>query len=330
MNLRTEFRDVPVKAKQELKRMNNSALSFRETLRKGSKTFSFASLFFSPQIYTKVTHLYAWCRACDDITDGSTLGFNPNPKGLSMNRVDQIWEMTQSVINGDHAPNHPEFHAFGQLVQDFQIPVVYAQDLILGMQHDALEKRCQTQEDLATYCYQVAGTVGLMMCHILGIKHSRALKNAVELGIALQLTNIARDIREDFEVGRIYIPLEWLEELNIPPHQLLEPQYEELVNFLVRRLLAKAHHHYRVGLEGLMDLPLRAALAVSIAACNYSAIGDQVKRLGSEARKKRTVLRFWDKARATTRGVLIALLTVPRRILNPRPNLKITEVWRYS
>ena len=124
---------------------------FRETLQKGSKTFSFASLFFSTQTYIQVSQLYAWCRACDDITDGSTLGFNPNPKGLPVDRVDQIWHMTEAAIQGKTQGVRLEFCAFGRLVNEAQIPILYAQDLIAGMRHDALEQKCQTENDLLLY-----------------------------------------------------------------------------------------------------------------------------------------------------------------------------------
>jgi len=315
---------------QQVENPQNNAerRSFQETLQKGSRTFSWASLFFSHQTYEQVLQLYAWCRACDDITDGSQLGWNQNPRGLPADRVTLIWEQTLQAYHSPHIGQSAEFQAFGRLMKEREIPLIYAQDLIEGMRHDALELRCNTLKDLFLYCYRVAGVVGLMMTYLMGLKHPRALKNAVSLGIALQLTNIIRDIGDDFRVGRLYIPMDWLSELQIDPQELLEEKNYKLLEFMRRRLSIEAHRHYQEGLAGLIDLPFRAALAVSVAAHLYRAIGDRVIQLGTSSFITRTTLRTWDRLQATSQGILFVLLSLPSRIKHRRPLLKITEIWR--
>ena len=323
-NARAEVR----KERPQALAQGKASLSFRETLNRGSKTFSLASLFFSSQTYRDVSRLYSWCRACDDITDGSVLGFDQDARGLPIERVDLIWEKTLQAIQAPQLKNDPEFEAFGSLLRDYKIPLIYAQDLIEGMRHDALHRTCKTQEDLFLYCYRVAGVVGLMMTHLIGIKSSRALKNAVSLGIALQLTNILRDIGDDFRVGRLYLPTDWLDDLLIPHDEIMDTPHRECMLFIMRRLQVEAYRHYQIGLEGLIDLPFRAALAVSVAACNYQMIGDRVLELAPHSLKTRTLLSRWDRVKATSRGIGLVLLSLPHRLRDRRPLVKITEIWR--
>ncbi len=302
----------------------------RNTLRKGSKSFSFATLLFSKETRESVYFLYAWCRHCDDVTDGSVLGFNQNPIGLKSNRVDHLQEMTHRAIREEMAPVEGPFLAFGRVARKYGIPSLYADDLLAGMRHDAQNTKIKDLPDLLTYCYQVAGTVGLMMCHIMGLKDPRALKNAVDLGIALQMTNIARDIGDDYRVKKIYLPDSWLNQEDIPASLMLQPQNSARMDQVVQKLLLEAETHYKAGLQGLIDLPWRPALAVAIAASTYRSIGLQVLKLGPKARQTRVVLGKAQKTIAVLQGIVILLRTIPERILKPRPVCPVHELWRYS
>jgi phytoene synthase len=303
---------------------------FRETLRKGSKSFSFATHLFSRETRESVYYLYSWCRHCDDVTDGSILGFHQNPIGLEVNRVEHLKEMTHLGVREENPSIDTTFLAFGQVARKHQIPLVYADDLLIGMKRDAEAQKISNHADLLTYCYQVAGTVGLMMCHIMGLKDPRALKYAVDLGIALQMTNIARDIGDDYRVHKIYLPEDWLQEENIPATKLLEPEHALRLNFLVHRLLKEADHYYELGLRGLVDLPWRPALAVAVASSIYRAIGIEVLKLGPEARTQRVTLSLFQKFKALSWGISLLLKTIPDRIFFPRPISPISEIWRYS
>jgi phytoene synthase len=299
-------------------------------LKKGSKSFGLATLFFSAATRQSVYYLYAWCRHCDDVTDGSTLGFSQNPMGLETNRVQKLIEHTQLAIKNPQAPLERPFIAFAKVMNDHEIPWAYAQDLLEGMSRDARGDLISNASDLRLYCYQVAGTVGLMMCHIMGLKDPRALKNAVDLGIALQLTNITRDIGDDYRVGKIYLPMEWLQEAGIAPADLMHPKSAIPLETLVNRLLREAEVHYKSGLKGLSDLPWRPALAVAIAASVYRAIGIRVQKLGPLARHQRVSLSRFAKSLALLRGIFILMQTLPGRLFKPRTISPIREIWRYS
>ena len=299
------------------------------SLQKGSQSFALAAQFFSKELYTDVAHLYSWCRVCDDITDGSTLGFDQNPKGLPRDRVENLKRLSKQSLSGEEQGLDLPFVAFGKVMRKYQIPWTYAEDLLMGMAHDANGDEITTFEDLQLYCYRVAGTVGLMMCHLMGLKDVRALKNAVDLGIALQLTNIARDLGDDFSVSKVYLPKSSLMQAGIPPHDLLNQSYAVELESLVKKLLSEADRRYQSGLRGLKDLPWRCALAVSVAASVYRRIGVLVIQKGHASWKTRVCLNRWDKIQACIKGVALFLTTVPSRIIKPRRVLPIDQIWRY-
>lgn len=320
--------------------MTNSELNenSRTSIHRGSRSFSFASLFFSRQVFEDVAHLYSWCRFCDDIADGSTLGFHQNPAGLSEDRVAKLVENSKLAVEGTSDPSDLPLIAFGQVMRKYQIPFVYAEDLLKGLQHDAAGNKIETLEELLLYCYRVAGTVGLMMCHIMGLKDQNSLEKAVHLGIALQLTNISRDIGDDFRVSKIYLPSTWLNELGVPPEDLLDPKLSTSVESLVARLLKESEAYYASGLTGLKDLPWRCALAVAIAASVYRRIGRTVLLRGyrawenctSESNSSRVILGRWDRAVALFEGFYLFSKTLPSRIFFYKRITPIERIWRYS
>ncbi len=302
----------------------------KTSIQQGSKSFSLAAQVFSKELREDVSHLYSWCRWCDDIADGSLLGFHQNPEGLPKNRVDVLLQKSQQAILGKYDGLELPFLAFGEVMRKYQIPWLYAEDLIKGMQQDVCQEIFENFEDLLLYCYRVAGTVGLMMCHIMGLKNSNSLEKAVHLGIALQLTNIGRDIGDDFRVSKVYLPQKWLYEAKIPPSDLLNPDYSLELENLVKKLLKKADLYYKSGLDGLKDLPWRCALAVAIAASVYRTIGKRVIQRGYSSWQTRTSLNKWDQFLASFLGILSFLKTVPYRILYPHRTNRIDKIWEYS
>jgi phytoene synthase len=317
-----------------------NSVTSSDVLRHGSKTFALATLFFPRDIQESVYDLYAWCRKCDDITDGSLLGMNQTPKDLAPNRVELLKKWTDLALDSGAATDSlaittleflgPEFLGLRKVFQKYQIPAVYAQDLLSGLSQDVCGESFQTLDHLILYCYRVAGTVGLMMCHIMGIKDPGALGDAVQLGIALQLTNIVRDIADDFRVGRVYMPRDWLNQQKIPISALMDPQYAQERLRLMENLVQEADRRYAVGMAGLVDLSWRSALAVAIAASLYRAIGKSVLKMGVDAGMQRCVLSPIQKVAAVVRGLFFCLKTLPQRILHPRKKIEIQVIWRYS
>ena len=159
--------------------------------------------------------------------------------------------------------------------------------------------------DVELYSYRVAGVVGLMICHVVGVTDSAAHPHAVALGTAMQLTNIARDVREDFERGRVYLPSDWLDEAGVSQSRFWNEK--ERVYTVVEKLLKRADELYEEGYAGLKYLPLRAALAVSIAGSIYSAIGHKTRAQGAAALDGRTVVSLPHKLWLVVTGTLRAL-----------------------
>lgn len=295
----------------------------------GSKSFTLAARFFPEELKHGARMLYSWCRACDDAVDVEAASLSSKEAVLS-----RLKDQTQAAFAGD-VLSDPDFVAFQRVVFRHGIPRQYAFELLEGMEMDARRMRFRSLRDLERYCYCVAGTVGLMMLHVMGREGARgsaqaadhpdfdrARRHAVDLGIAMQLTNIARDIADDAAIGRIYIPTDWLAEEGVPAaieaSELMSPRYRASLVVLVERLLQVADRHYASGRAGLRYLPWRAALPVAVALEVYRAIGKKVSRRGARA---------WDRRAVVSRGgkalsVLRALATLPFYKGWPRGRLK--------
>ncbi|MFA5583399.1 MAG: phytoene/squalene synthase family protein [Bacteriovoracaceae bacterium] len=286
-------------------------MKHREVIRNGSKSFSLASLFFSPKEKEASWKLYSWCRYCDDLIDDEEI-----PSQRRDNLID-LKDKTFSLIH----QNSTNFYLSGMfdVIHDFKLPMNYPMDLLRGMEMDVEGKRFQTLEDLEEYCYCVAGTVGLMMCHILGIRDEVALHHAVALGKAMQLTNISRDIIEDKQRGRLYIPLMWLKETEISEEELFLQNNEEILLSYQERLLKRADELYSIGLQGLKFLSLRSSWAVLIAAIIYSDIGRVIRNNPQRSLKKRAIV-------STIRKLSLLCFSLVKMIPLVLYNLRSNEV----
>ncbi|RZA14198.1 MAG: phytoene/squalene synthase family protein, partial [Proteobacteria bacterium] len=210
----------------------------------------------------------------------------------------------------------PAIKAFRELRTQVQIPIEHPIDLLKGMSMDLCEQRYPSLGDLEIYCYRVAGVVGVMMSHIMGIKDQKAYRHAIDLGLAMQLTNICRDVVTDAKIGRVYLPELWLVDAQIEPtpEALLNPKNHPEVVSIVKLLLERADSLYASGDKGLKYLPLRCALAVSIAREVYAAIGDEVLRRGVHAWDHRVWIPLPRKIFLGFKGIMKALGTIPYRL----------------
>jgi phytoene synthase len=273
--------------------------------------------------------LYSWCRHCDDVIDLRDIDLRDDDKDQAnaSQLLKTLRERTLSAMNGE-AQHEPAYAALSKVATTYAIPSFYAMELLEGMAMDVALTTYETPEELELYCYRVAGTVGLMMTHIMGVYSETALENASSLGTAMQLTNIARDVMEDAALGRVYLPLQWLREEQIPPTEIALPHHRSAVARVVARLLEKADEHYRIGEKGLSHLPFTAALAVAAASRIYRQIGRKVLRRGPHAWDSRTVVSLPEKLLVLAGSLLRVTWTIPRRILNPRKPVIITRLWR--
>jgi phytoene synthase len=241
----------------------------KKTMKKGSKSFSFAALFLPKDFRQGARYLYTWCRYCDDVVDSSSGETAGEAKAAQLAAWTKLREQTEAALAPDAPELDPIFLAFRQVMKQYSIPEVYAFDLLEGMRMDLEHRPYQTIEELETYCYHVASTVGLMMCSIMGVSDPRALPFAASLGTAMQLTNIARDVKEDYLRGRVYLPQEWLSQ----PADLLN---DPLVFSAIEKLLERAELRYAQGLEGVSYLSWQNAVAIRLAGSLYREIGREV------------------------------------------------------
>lgn len=279
-----------------------------QTIAVGSKSFAAAARLFDPSTRRSAVMLYAWCRHCDDVIDGQVLGFDAQAVAQEEHRrrLDLLYEQTRAAYAG-MAMSEPAFAAFQEVAQRHAIPQRDAFDHLAGFAMDVQGHIYQTLDDTLRYCYHVAGVVGLMMARVMGVRDEATLDRACDLGIAFQLTNIARDIVEDAAAGRCYLPREWLQALYIAPDQVAANANREALAVLSRRLVALAEPYYQSASAGIAQLPLRSAWAVGTARNVYRQIGVRVDKLGAGAWDARVSTSRADKLRLVLQGGITAL-----------------------
>jgi 15-cis-phytoene synthase len=298
----------------------------RWMIQKGSKSFSLAARLFDPATRDAAFFLYGWCRYCDDQVD--QVDASVTAEELNR-RLKALKEKTAAAFS--FAPQQePVFIALQYIVHRYGIPSHYALELIEGMAMDVRATQYTSLKELLLYCYRVAGTVGLMMAHIMGLRDEGALKHAADLGIAMQLTNIARDIIEDASMGRIYLPSAWLSEARIAPEAIAAPENREKLAILTLRLLRDAERYYRSGDEGLWHLSFRSACAVAAARNVYSEIGALLLKKGARAWDERSYVTGARKFHVILRGILGLLRSVPARLFKPWSPAPLRLVWKAS
>ncbi len=265
-------------------------------IRKHSRSFSLAARLLPANVREDVETLYAWCRWCDDAVDQA-----PSVEA-ARNRLQLLREDVERIYQGE-PPSHPASKWLASLVHRYQIPRELPLDLLAGMATDLDDPSLTTVDDLLLYCYQAAGTVGLMMCRIMGVSDPRALPKAKALGMAMQLTNIARDVGEDWQRRRRYLPKQWL---SLEPGKDLTPSNEQ-IRSSVERLLKLADSYYAQGFDGLNALPDKARFAIRLAGSVYREIGNAIRRQECQVMNQRVFVTDGQKYRIAA-GCLLAEL----------------------
>jgi 15-cis-phytoene synthase len=265
----------------------------REAIAKGSKSFALASKLFDRPTRERAWLLYSWCRTCDDIADGQDHGGALSRVEDPEARLAFIRDTTELALAGE-ATGHPAFDALGLVVRECDIPHQWPRDLVQGFAMDAADFAPRTTADMLTYCYHVAGVVGLMMAAVMGVSRDDkdTLDRACDLGMAFQLANIARDIGEDADAGRCYIPATWLAKGDIEPGEHMRPHHRADLAGIGARLAEMASEYEARAREGAQRLPFRSRWAVLAAAGIYGDIAREVARRRDRA---------WDH-RVTTSG----------------------------
>ena len=248
----------------------------------GSRTFFAASRLLPARVRAAAIALYAFCRVADDLVDEAAPG-DEGPLHTLRERLDRLY----AGIPADHV----EDHALSMVVQQYALPRHLLDALIEGFAWDAQGRRYETLEDVQAYGARVAGSVGAMMCWIMGPRDAATLARACELGVAMQLTNIARDVGADARLGRLYLPRQWLREAGIDAQAwLARPQFGPALGEVLERLLQAADQLYRRGQSGIAALPPDCRAAILAASLIYAEIGLQLRREGLDSVSQRTVV----------------------------------------
>ncbi len=266
----------------------------------GSKSFRFASQIFDLRTRERSWLLYAWCRACDDITDGQTLGHDAQAPDNPAERIAFLKARTDDAL-ADRATGLVPFEALRLVAQECHIPAALTAEHLAGFARDAAAWRPDSEEDLLSYCYQVAGVVGVMMAHVMGVAPDQddTLDRAADLGIAFQLANIARDIVEDAKVGRVYLPAQWLAAEGLLESNLADPRHRPALARMTRKLAELADAYRYSSRTGAARLPFRSRWAVLSAAGIYGEVATRAAALGQRA---------WDSRITTGKSEKAALV----------------------
>ncbi len=273
----------------------------RGMLRHGSRSFFAASLLLPRRVRGPATALYAFCRQADDAIDEGA------DRRLALER---LGERLDAAYAG--APEStPVDRAFAATVAAFAIPKALPAALIEGLSWDVQGRCYDNVEALMEYAARVAGAVGVMMALVMGVRSPEALARAADLGVAMQLTNIARDVGEDARAGRLFLPLDWLAEAGIDPAVFLaNPQLSSDLSRLVQKLLVEAEILYRRAQAGISMLPFGSRLGISAAHRIYAAIGGKIAGSGYDPITRR--------ARVGNAEKLLLVLRAAAAIVLPR------------
>ena len=286
---------------------SSDRLACRAWIKEHSKSFFLSSLLLPGEVRQGAWALYAFCRRADDAVDEEV------SRSEALGRVDGLRRRLESVYQfGADAQKHPIDRAFAQVTERYRIPRALPEALLAGMEMDARGVEYATEGDLLVYCFRVAATVGLMMTRIMGCAAEVAWLRAADLGVAMQLTNIARDVGEDARRGRVYLPAELLDEVGLDRRALLgAAQASPPIREAVRRLLARADAHYRSADLGIPLLPRSCRLAIASSRLIYARIGDAIAQNGHDSVTRRAHVSLLGKlglvARAT--GALFSTVT---------------------
>ncbi|NNU79340.1 phytoene/squalene synthase family protein [Halovulum dunhuangense] len=241
----------------------------RVAIRHGSKSFHAASRLLPARVAEPALALYAFCRLADDAVD------LVDEKSAAVLRLKRRLDLAYAGTPADTAADR----AFSQMVAATEMPRALPEALIEGFAWDAMGRRYDTLSEVRAYSARVASTVGAMMTVLMGVRDADALARACDLGVAMQLTNIARDVGEDAREGRLYLPMDWMREAGLDPDGFLaDPRPSRPLALVVHRLLAEAQRLYYRAEAGIAALPAGCRPAIFAARHIYAAIGAEVRR----------------------------------------------------
>lgn len=276
------------------------AIASRDVLAHHARSFRWGAWFLPAGTHDEAAITYAFCRLVDDVVDEA------DSEELATEGVRQL----EAELRNEITPS-TLVAGFTEVMERGDGTLGPAFELIKGVRSDLGEQILKTPAELLTYCYRVAGTVGLMMCQVLQVNDKRALPHAVDLGIGMQLTNIARDVHEDAGRGRVYIPSEVLEGVGITSQQVIDGTADrEKLAEAVEWLYELGERYYVSAELGMRFIPWRSRLAIFVASRTYRAIGVKLARRKFDAMAGRVVVSWYEKLFWVGHGIVGAFKTL--------------------
>ena len=266
--------------------MDNVTAHGHASIKKGSKSFALASRVLPPALRDDASMLYAWCRYCDDVIDGQEMGHGQieDYKTGQGERLEMLREKTARALSGKPMED-PVFAGLARVVKTHEINHRHPFDLLKGFEMDAEDRVYKSVDDILDYAYHVAGVVGVMMANIMGVRDDATLDRASDLGLAFQLTNIARDVIDDAQADRVFVPQDLLSKHGAPnaAQELAQRDNWPSAYKAACEQLDIAEAYYRSAKVGIRELDFRCAWAISAALKVYREIGEVLRSGGPEA-----------------------------------------------
>lgn len=278
----------------------------QQLTRREAKNFYYAFVTLPLEKRKAIYAAYAFCRHCDDSVDEAA---SPEDKLLA------LADLRSSLARAykGQAPT-PTFLALADAADRYSIPEEYFQEIILGVESDLVKTRYQDFDELRQYCYRVASVVGLVCLQIFQYRDDAAREHAVDLGLAMQLTNIMRDVREDWSMGRVYLPQDEMARFGYTEEQLEAGVRNDAFVQLLRFQGERAREYFRSGFRLLPYLSRRSRACPAVLGAIYSRVLDRIEASGYDVLgEQRIALSTGEKARITARAWLASTLAPPRR-----------------
>lgn len=279
--------------------MNNNLQSgyseAKEITKKFAKTFYYASKFLPKNKQNASYAIYAICRISDNAIDDNDQVIH------SLKQIEQIRSNIASIYTNNNATDNL-LAVFKETIKQYNIPKEYFDELIAGLRTDLEKSSYPNFKELYQYCYRVAGVIGLIMLKIFGYKNAEAEKHAVNLGIAMQLTNILRDVKEDYQRGRIYLPLKEMDKFGVTEESISGRKIDESFLALMKFQIARARNYYEEARKGLKFIPEKSSrLVVCLMQNIYAAILDKIEQHHYDVFKYRAHTNLLDKITLTVK-----------------------------
>jgi phytoene synthase len=283
----------------------------RQIAKHHAKTFYLATLFLPKRLQNPIFAIYALLRTVDDLVDNAEEKLT---KGTitreTINTLLEDWKTRLKACYAGETGSDPIMVAWNHTLESYPIAIEHPLELIEGVAMDIEFTPFETFDELYVYCYKVASVVGLMTSEIFGYSDPAALRHAIDLGIAMQLTNILRDIGEDVDRGRIYIPLEDLERFGYSHEEFMQKTMNEKFRRLMQFQIERARNYYLSSDKGIPMLQKESRLAVALSSVNYSNILKSIEENNydvfsqrayrSLSQKLLTIPEVWLKSNATS------------------------------